>query len=178
MKILVADDSAFMRTILKASLKDEPGVEFMEAENGDVAVELYRQYMFDLVFLDIVMPVKNGIVAMEEIRQINPDAKIVIVTSLSQDEVAQKANADGATSFLAKPFQPQQIKDVYAAVLASAPAAAPAPVPAASAIVSPDVVAAVEVPPVAPVAPAAPVVQAPVIPLTEVPPIQTPPVSQ
>lgn len=117
MKVLLTDDSAFMRTILKASLKDVAGIEFMEAENGDVAVELYRNYRFDVVFLDIIMPVKNGIMAMEEIRQINPAAKIIFVTSVSQDEMVTKAQQLQANAFLAKPFQPEQIKQTFLQVL-------------------------------------------------------------
>ena len=116
MKVLLTDDSAFMRTIIKAALKDLPDIEFMEAENGDVAVEMYRSYRFDVVFLDIIMPVKNGIMALEEIRQINPDAKVIIVTSVSQDEMVQKARDLKVNAFLAKPFQPEQIKNTFVAV--------------------------------------------------------------
>lgn len=119
MKLLITDDSAFMRAIIKEALKDTPDMTFMEAENGDVAVELYREYHFDLVFLDIIMPVKNGIMAMEEIRQINPRAKIVIITSVSQDEMVEKAKELKADGFVSKPFQPQQIRDIYRTVTAA-----------------------------------------------------------
>ncbi len=160
MKILLTDDSAFMRTIIKVALKDTPNVEFMEAENGDVAVELYRNYRFDVTFLDIIMPVKNGIMAMEEIRAINPEAKIIFVTSISQDEMVQKAEALKANAFLAKPFQPEQIREVFNKVVsgempagAVAPTALTAPAtPAAPAQVVPEVI------PTTPVAVTPPVV--------------------
>ena len=133
MKVLLTDDSAFMRTILKTALKEISGIEFMEAENGDVAIELYRQYRFDVVFLDIIMPVKNGMMALEEIRQINPQAKVIIVTSASQEEMVEKAKQLRVNAFLAKPFQPQQIRDVFSQVMAQeeAPAATQAPAVAA-----------------------------------------------
>jgi len=113
MKILITDDSEFMRAIIKNSLKDQPDIGCFEAENGDVAVELYREKKPDLVFLDIIMPVKNGIMAMEEIRQLNPDAKVVIVTSVGQEEMANKAKEMNASGFIPKPFKPEQIVEVY-----------------------------------------------------------------
>jgi two-component system chemotaxis response regulator CheY len=113
MKVLITDDSEFMRVIIKTSLKDIPGIEFLEAENGDVAVELYREYHPDLVFLDIIMPVKNGVMAMEEIKQLNPNAKIVIVTSVGQNEMVDKAKDLKADGFIPKPFRPDQIQQIF-----------------------------------------------------------------
>ena len=186
MKILLTDDSAFMRTIIKAALKDIPNLEFMEAENGDVAVELYRNDTYDVVFLDIIMPVKNGIMAMEEIRQINPAAKVIIVTSVTQDEMVEKAKQLQANAFLPKPFQPQQIRDIFLQVTAvSAPNEVnqAAPVAAAAApgtpVITPDALSATQVPPAAPT-PVAPVpVVAPVAPPPVTEPVITPaPVQQ
>jgi two-component system, chemotaxis family, chemotaxis protein CheY len=112
MKILITDDSAFMRAIVKSSLA-EFSPEVIEAENGDVAVELYKLHHPDMVFLDIIMPVKNGIMAMEEIKGINPEAKIVIVTSVGQEEMVTKAKELGATEFVPKPFKPDDLKAIY-----------------------------------------------------------------
>jgi two-component system chemotaxis response regulator CheY len=94
-------------------LSAEPGIEFMEAENGDVAVELCRTFQPDIVFLDIIMPVKNGIMAMEEIKAMRPETKVVIVTSVGQDDMIQKAKELKAEEFVPKPFRPDQIKEVY-----------------------------------------------------------------
>lgn len=113
MKVLITDDSAFMRAIIKNSLLGEGEIEVMEAENGDVAVELCRTFKPDIVFLDIIMPVKNGIMAMEEIKAMNPDTKVVIVTSVGQEEMIEKAKELKAEGFIPKPFQPQQIRDKY-----------------------------------------------------------------
>lgn len=122
MRILITDDSAFMRAILKNALQGIPDLEFLDAENGDVAVELYRSEKPDLVFLDIIMPVKNGIMALEEIRQINNAAKVVIVTSLGQEEMITKAKELGADGFISKPFQPAQIQEIYQRLLATSAA--------------------------------------------------------
>ena len=114
MKVLITDDSEFMRLIIKAALQEvDPNLEIFEAENGDVAVEIYRENRPEMVFLDIIMPVDNGIMAMEEIRQLNPNVKIVIVTSVGQEEMVNKANELGVNAFIPKPFQPQEIKDVF-----------------------------------------------------------------
>ncbi|HCL99303.1 MAG: Response regulator receiver protein [candidate division CPR2 bacterium GW2011_GWC1_41_48] len=114
MKVLVTDDSAFMRAIIKAAIKEvDPNTEVLEAENGDVAVELYREHNPEMVFLDIIMPVKNGIMAMEELRELNSDLKIVIVTSVGQEDMINKAKELGANGFIPKPFQPDQIKEIF-----------------------------------------------------------------
>jgi len=117
MKVLITDDSAFMRAIIKNSLLGEGEIEVMEAENGDVAVELCRTFKPDIVFLDIIMPVKNGIMAMEEIKTMNPATKVVIVTSVGQEEMIEKAKELKAEGFIPKPFQPQQIRDKYKELL-------------------------------------------------------------
>jgi two-component system chemotaxis response regulator CheY len=114
MKVLITDDSEFMRKIIRSSLSGVPGShEFMEAENGDVAVELCRTFKPDIVFLDIIMPVKNGIMAMEEIKAMSPTTKVVIVTSVGQEEMVSKAKELNADEFIPKPFQPAQIKEVF-----------------------------------------------------------------
>lgn len=113
MRILITDDSQFMRTIIRTSLNTFPNLEFLEAENGDVAVELYKNYRPEIVFLDIIMPVKNGIMALEEIRALNPQAKVVIVTSVGQEEMITKAQDLRADGFIPKPFAPQQIQDIF-----------------------------------------------------------------
>jgi len=112
MKILITDDSAFMRTIVQNALKDVDA-DFFQAENGDVAVDLYKEYSPDIVFLDIIMPVKNGVMALQEIKEINPDAKVIIVTSVGQEEMVTKAKELGANDFVAKPFKPAQIQEVF-----------------------------------------------------------------
>jgi len=114
MKVLITDDSEFMRKIIRSALSKVEGThEFMEAENGDVAVELCRTFQPDIVFLDIIMPVKNGIMAMEEIKAMNPNTKVVIVTSVGQEEMIAKAQELHADGFVPKPFQPAQIVEVF-----------------------------------------------------------------
>jgi two-component system chemotaxis response regulator CheY len=76
-----------------------------------------RTFQPDIVFLDIIMPVKNGIMAMEEIKQMNPNTKVVIVTSVGQEEMVQKAKDLKADGFVPKPFQPDQIRQIFHGLL-------------------------------------------------------------
>ena len=111
MKILITDDSAFMRTVVKNALKDI-NADFYEAENGDVAVDLFKEYKPEIVLLDIIMPVKNGVMALQEIKELEPKTIVILVTSVGQDEMVEKAKELGANDFVPKPFQPAQLQEV------------------------------------------------------------------
>ncbi len=111
-KILVADDSAFMRTMLK-NLITEAGFEVAgEAADGNEAVEKYKSLRPQIVFLDIMMPNKNGLDALREIMGIDNTAKVVICTSVGQEKVVAEAVESGAAEFIVKPFKPDDIKAV------------------------------------------------------------------
>ena len=103
--VLVIDDAAFMRLMLKDIL-----VEAGHRENGSEAVELYAKLKPDLVTLDVVMPNKTGLVAAEEILALNPRARIIMVSSVGQEEIARHALKIGVKAYLLKPFQPNEVK--------------------------------------------------------------------
>lgn len=102
-KILVVDDAAFMRTMLKRILEDE-GFEIQEAADGDVAVKKYKESKFDLVTMDIVMPNMDGVTAVKEIIKFDPDAKIIMITALAHKTLVLRALRAGARDFIVKPF--------------------------------------------------------------------------
>ena len=102
-KILVVDDAAFMRTMLKRILEDE-GFEVQEAPDGDVAVKKYREAKFDLVTMDIVMPNMDGVTAVKEIMKFDPEAKIIMITALAHKTLVLRALRAGARDFIVKPF--------------------------------------------------------------------------
>ena len=83
-KALVVDDSSFMRTVLKDILLENGLSQIYEATNGKEAVEAYRKHRPDIVTMDIIMPGTNGLWAMKTILEIDPKAKIIVVTSLCQ----------------------------------------------------------------------------------------------
>jgi len=80
-KILLVDDAAFMR-MRCSKLLTEHGYEVAEAENGQEAIAMYQSYRPDLVLMDITMPVMDGITATREIKNIDADAKVVMVSAL------------------------------------------------------------------------------------------------
>jgi len=103
-RVLIADDSEFMRNLLREIL--EADFEIVgEAENGVEAVDLYNEHDPDIVMMDIVMPIRSGIEATDEITDENPDAKIIMCTSVGQEEKMKEAIKAGASGYITKPFQ-------------------------------------------------------------------------
>ncbi len=114
----MVDDVAFMRDMLKSILLLEGYLVAGEATNGDQAVDLYRRLKPDLVLMDIVMPVMDGFEAAKQIRLIDPGARIVFCTALSQKEAVIKAVAHKAAGFVAKPFTPDRVLDALRKAMA------------------------------------------------------------
>ena len=111
MKILLADDSQFMRTILRTMLtKAMPGTEFIEANTGVQAVNLWREHRPDLMLLDLIMPEKGGIDALKEIGTVH-SGKIIVISALGQDKVMEEATSLGASAFIIKPFDEKKVLD-------------------------------------------------------------------
>ncbi len=102
--VLVVDDSAFMRNLLKQLLDGEHEV-IGEAENGVEAVEMYRELDPDVVTMDVVMPIRNGIEATTEIKELDPGSSVIMCTSVGQEEKMREAVEAGADGYITKPFQ-------------------------------------------------------------------------
>lgn len=108
-KILIIDDSAFMRMMLKDILGNNGHEIAGEAENGKEAVEKYSQLKPDLVAMDIVMPEVTGIEAVKEIIKKDPKASIVMISALGQEAMVREALEAGAKDFIVKPFQKEKV---------------------------------------------------------------------
>jgi two-component system chemotaxis response regulator CheY len=108
-KILLADDSAFMRKILTNILAKAGQTTIVEASDGDEAVEVYKREKPDLVLLDIVMKRKYGTESLKEIMQINPQAKVLMVSAVGQEKVIEEAMGLGAKGFIVKPFKEEEV---------------------------------------------------------------------
>ena len=102
--VLIADDSEFMRNLLREILEGEFEI-VGEAENGVEAVDMYGEHQPDLVMMDIVMPIRNGIEATEEITGSDPNARVIMCTSVGQEEKMKAAVKAGAEGYITKPFQ-------------------------------------------------------------------------
>ena len=107
--ILIADDAAFMR-MRSSQLVKELGHEVIEAEDGAEAVEAYKKHKPDAVLLDITMPVMDGMEALKKILEIDPDAKVAMVTAMGQQQVIMEAIKMGAKDFVVKPFDADRIQ--------------------------------------------------------------------
>lgn len=108
-KVLIVDDAAFMRMMIKDILSKN-GYEIVgEAQDGKEAVEKYKELQPDLVTMDITMPEMDGITALKEIKEINPDATIIMCSAMGQQAMVIDAIQAGATDFIVKPFQADRV---------------------------------------------------------------------
>ncbi len=118
-KILIVDDTLFMRTLLKNILFSGGHEIVGEAGDGAEAVEKYQALKPDLVTMDVVMPKMNGIEALKEIKKIDPGAKVVMCTAVGQEQMVKLAIKTGARGYVVKPFQAPKVLDEVKNVLAS-----------------------------------------------------------
>ncbi|BDV41355.1 response regulator [Geotalea uraniireducens] len=110
--VMIVDDALFMRNMLRGILEEEGFDVVAEAADGADAVLKYRDLRPEIVTLDIIMPVKNGIEALREIMAINPQARVIICSAVGQESLVQKAQGVGARDFILKPFNPDRVKEV------------------------------------------------------------------
>ncbi|HAI86462.1 MAG TPA: two-component system response regulator [Firmicutes bacterium] len=106
--ILVVDDAAFMRMRV-GKLLSQNGFQVLEAENGLDALNMYMQHKPDLVLMDITMPVMDGITALKEIRQVDSQAKVVMVSAMGQQAMVIESIKAGAKDFVVKPYEPDNV---------------------------------------------------------------------
>jgi two-component system chemotaxis response regulator CheY len=112
-KILVTDDAMFMRAMLKGILIQQHYTVY-EAKNGQEALDIYEDIHPDIVFMDITMPVMDGITATKAIRSKHPDAIVIMCTALGQQTMVIEAVQAGAKDFIVKPFQAERVLECVA----------------------------------------------------------------
>ena len=116
--VLIADDAAFMRMMIK-NILTEAGYEIVgEAENGAVAVSKYRELKPDLTTMDITMPEMDGLAALKEIRGQDPSARVVMCSAMGQQSMVIESIQAGARDFIVKPFQPERVLEAVQKALA------------------------------------------------------------
>jgi two-component system chemotaxis response regulator CheY len=116
-KVLIVDDAAFMRMMLKDILTKNGFEVVGEAANGNEAVEKYDQLSPDLVTMDITMPLCDGIAALKQIVGKDPSAKIIMCSAMGQQAMVIEAIQAGAKDFIVKPFQAERIIEAVKKVL-------------------------------------------------------------
>ena len=118
-RVLIVDDAAFMRMMLKDILIKN-GLEVVgEAVNGADAIEKFQELQPDIVTMDITMPEMDGITAVKEIRASPPQAKIIMCSAMGQQPMVLEAIQAGAKDFIVKPFQADRVIDSINKVLGS-----------------------------------------------------------
>lgn len=108
-KIMVVDDTTFMRVMLKNMLETSGHEVVVEAANGEDAIQMFKQYKPDLVTMDITMPVMGGIEALMMILEYNRQAKVIMCSAVSQQKYVINAIQAGAKDFIVKPFQRERV---------------------------------------------------------------------
>jgi len=116
-RFLIADDSEFARKNASVLVSKLGGVVIGEATNGQEAVDLYARLHPDVVLMDITMPGMEGTEAVEKIVQDDPDAVIIMISSLGHSGILQKAMALGARHFITKPIQYDYAAEIVRSVL-------------------------------------------------------------
>jgi len=116
-RILIADDASFMRGSLKFITENAGHTVVGLAEDGKEALELYQELKPDLVTLDVLMKGQDGLWALKAIMEDYPEAKVIMVTALGQEEKQEEARKLGALGYIRKPFKQKQIVDEIEIVL-------------------------------------------------------------
>lgn len=116
-KILLVDDAAFMRMMLKNTLSQAGYTDLSEAEDGVKAVEAYTAEKPDLVFMDITMPNKDGLETLKEIKAMDPGATVVMCSAMGQETMVMDSIKSGAKDFIVKPFKPERVLSTVKKIL-------------------------------------------------------------
>ena len=116
-RVLIVDDAAFMRMMLKDILSKNGFQVVGEAANGQKAIELFKQEQPDVVTMDITMPEMDGIQALKEIKSFDASAKIIMCSAMGQQAMVMEAIKSGAKDFIVKPFQAERVLEAIKKVL-------------------------------------------------------------
>ncbi len=108
-KVLIVDDAAFMRMAIKNILVKHDYDVVDEAENGLAGFNKYKDLKPDLVTMDITMPELDGLAALKQIMAFDPNAKVVMVSAMGQEQMVMEAIKSGAKSFIVKPFKEDHV---------------------------------------------------------------------
>ena len=110
-RVLIVDDAAFMRMMLKDILVKNGYDVVGEAENGKIAIDKYKELKPDIVTLDITMPEMDGLEAIKKIKEINNQVNVIMCSAMGQQAMVIDAIQSGAKDFIVKPFQADRVLD-------------------------------------------------------------------
>jgi two-component system chemotaxis response regulator CheY len=119
-RILIVDDSFYMRTMLKNMLTDAGYEVVGEAANGQQALEMSAATNPDLITLDVILPDNTGLDVLKGIRQVNPTVKVVMCSAVGQEVIVNEALESGASAYIVKPFSEEKVLEIVSSALQSA----------------------------------------------------------
>ena len=111
-RILIVDDSFYMRTMLKNMLTDAGYEVVGEAPNGQTALQMASETNPDLITLDVILPDNTGLDVLKGIRKVQPDMKVIIVSAVGQEVIVTEAIENGALAYIVKPFSEDKVLEV------------------------------------------------------------------
>lgn len=110
-KVLIVDDNDLMRTLLRGILRSENYLIVGEARNGALAIEFIERQVPDIVFLDVMMPEMDGLEALTNIKEKNPEIVVIMITGNPSKENVEESIQGGASGFIIKPFNSAKVLD-------------------------------------------------------------------
>ncbi|WP_040948680.1 response regulator [Gorillibacterium massiliense] len=108
-RILIVDDAAFMRMMIRDILSKNGYEVCGEANDGVQAIEKFKEHKPDLITMDITMPEMDGINALKEIKKLDPNARVIMCSAMGQQAMVIDAIQAGAKDFIVKPFQSDRV---------------------------------------------------------------------
>ena len=115
--VLICDDAAFMRMMIRDILVKNGYTVIGEAENGARAVEQYQELHPDLVLMDITMPEMDGIEALKRIKELDSKAMVIMCSAMGQQSMVIESIQSGAKDFIVKPFQADRVVEAVKKIL-------------------------------------------------------------
>ncbi|SHK53206.1 response regulator [Hymenobacter psychrotolerans] len=119
-RILIVDDSFYMRTMLKNMLTDAGYEVVGEAANGQQALEMAASAKPDLITLDVILPDNTGLDVLKGIRQNDPEVKVVMCSAVGQEVIVNEALESGASAYIVKPFSEEKVLEIVSSALQTA----------------------------------------------------------
>ena len=108
-KVLIVDDAVYMRLSLREILERNGFEVIGDAENGIEAIDKYKMLSPDIVTMDITMPEMDGVQALVEIKKIDSNAKVVMISAMGQESIVRESIVNGAKGFIVKPFKEENV---------------------------------------------------------------------
>ena len=115
--ILIADDAAFMRKMIRLTLAEAGFTNIVEADNGNKAVEIYKEEKPSLVLLDITMAGKDGLSTLKDIIAFDAQAKVIMCSAIGREQTVMTAIQSGAMDYVVKPFQKDKLIETVQNIL-------------------------------------------------------------